>query len=62
MNIGDLLGSVLQSGMSGSTTSRIENSLGGGGILGQLGGLLGGATGGSSQGSTGGIGSVLGTG
>jgi uncharacterized membrane protein YebE (DUF533 family) len=62
MNIGDLLGTVLQSGVSDSTTSRIENSLGGGGILGQLGGLLGGATGGSSQGSTGGIGSVLGTG
>jgi uncharacterized membrane protein YebE (DUF533 family) len=58
MNIGDLLGSVLQSGMSGSTTSRIQNSLGGGGVLDQLGG----AAGGSSQGSTGGIGSVLGTG
>jgi uncharacterized membrane protein YebE (DUF533 family) len=51
MNIGDLLGTVLQSGPSQSTTSRIQNSLGGGGILGQLGGLLGGATGGSSQGS-----------
>jgi uncharacterized membrane protein YebE (DUF533 family) len=58
MNIGDLLGSVLQSGMSQSTTSRIDTSLGGGGILDQLGGILGGGT----QGSTAGSGSVLGTG
>jgi uncharacterized membrane protein YebE (DUF533 family) len=62
MNIGDLLGSVLQSGMSDSTTSRIQSSLGGGGILGQLGGLLGGVTGGRSQGSTAGSSSILGTG
>jgi uncharacterized membrane protein YebE (DUF533 family) len=55
MNIGDLLGSVLQSGVSQSTTSRIENSLGGGGILGQLGGL----TGGTSQSSTAGGGGIL---
>ena len=61
MNIGDLLGTVLQSGMSQSTTSRIENSLGGGGILGQLGGVLGGATGGLTRGSAGG-GSILGGG
>jgi len=59
MNIGDLLGSVLQSGMSQSTTSRIETSLGGGGILDQLGGLLGGSAGGM-QGSTAGGGSILG--
>jgi len=59
MNIGDLLGTVLQSGVSQSTTSRIENSLGGGGILGQLGGLLGGATGGGLQGSAAG-GGILG--
>jgi uncharacterized membrane protein YebE (DUF533 family) len=62
MNIGDLLGTVLQSDMSRSTTSRIENSLGGGGILGQLGGMLGGATGGGLQGSTMGGGSILGGG
>lgn len=62
MNVGDLLGSVLQSGMSHSTTSRIQNSLGGGGILKQLGGLLGGATGGAAPTSTAGAGSVLGTG
>jgi uncharacterized membrane protein YebE (DUF533 family) len=61
MNIGDLLGSVLQSGVSQSTTSRIENSLGGGGILGQLGGLLGGQAGGM-QDATGAGGSILGTG
>jgi len=61
MNIGDLLGSVLQSGMSQSTTSRIQTSLGGGSILEQLGGLLGGAAGGT-QTSTAGTGSVLGTG
>jgi uncharacterized membrane protein YebE (DUF533 family) len=59
MNIGDLLGTVLQSGVSQSTTSRIENSLGGGGILGQLGGLLGGAAGGGLQGSAAG-GGILG--
>lgn len=62
MNIGDLLGSVLQSGVSQSTTSRIQNSLGGGGILDQLGGLLGGATGGTSPTTTAGSGSVLGGG
>jgi uncharacterized membrane protein YebE (DUF533 family) len=62
MNIGDLLGTVVQSGVSRSTTSRIENSLGGGGILGQLGGLLGGASGGTSQGPTMGSGSILGGG
>jgi uncharacterized membrane protein YebE (DUF533 family) len=62
MNIGDLLGTVLQSGVSQSTTSRIQNSLGGGGILDQLGGLLGGVTGGSTQGLTAGTGSVLGSG
>jgi uncharacterized membrane protein YebE (DUF533 family) len=62
MSIGDLLGSVLQSGVTGSTTSRIENSLGGGGILGHLGGLLGGVTGGSTPGSTAGSGPILGTG
>ena len=62
MNIGDLLGTVLQSGVSQSTTSRIENSLGGGGILGQLGGLLGGAAGGGLQGPTSGGGSILGSG
>jgi len=44
MNIGDLLGTVLQSGVSQSTTSRIQNSLGGGGILDQLGGATGGST------------------
>jgi uncharacterized membrane protein YebE (DUF533 family) len=59
MNIGDLLGSVLQSGVSQSTTSRIESSLGGGGILGQLGGLLGGVTGGAAQGSGTGGGGIL---
>jgi uncharacterized membrane protein YebE (DUF533 family) len=62
MNIGDLLGSVLQSGVSQSTTSRIESSLGGGGILDSLGGILGGATGGSAQGSNAGSGAILGSG
>jgi len=48
MNIGDLLGSVMQSGMSRSTTSRLQSGLGGGGILGHLGGAggAGGALGG----------------
>ncbi len=37
MNIGDLLGSVMQSGMSRSTSGRLQRSLGGG-FMGQSGG------------------------
>jgi uncharacterized membrane protein YebE (DUF533 family) len=60
MNLDDLLGSVVQSGMGRSTNARLRNSLGGGGILGGLGGLLGGGQGGGGQGSTGSFGGGLG--
>ena len=53
LNISDLVGVLMQSGMSKSTTSRVGNALGGGqgGGLGDLLGSLGGA---------GGIGDALG--
>jgi uncharacterized membrane protein YebE (DUF533 family) len=41
VNIQDLLGSVLQSGMSPSTAGRMQNTLGSGGLLGEPGGALG---------------------
>ena len=55
MNIGDLLGAMMQSGMAPSSNQRLENALGGGsgGLLESLGGLLGG------QRSGGGMGDVL---
>jgi uncharacterized membrane protein YebE (DUF533 family) len=55
MNIGDLLGAVMQSGMAPSSNQRLQNALGGGsgGLLESLGGLLGG------QRSGGGMGDVL---
>ena len=63
MNLEDLLGNVVQSGMSRSTGDRLKNSFGGGGVLESLGGLLGGASGGSTQGMGGGIlGGLLGGG
>jgi uncharacterized membrane protein YebE (DUF533 family) len=55
MNLDDLLGSVVQSGMSNSTNARLKNSFGGGGMLESLGGLLGGAGGGAAQGAGGGL-------
>jgi uncharacterized membrane protein YebE (DUF533 family) len=58
MNITDLLGAVMQSGMSPSSGSRMKNALGGGGsgggLLESLAGMLGGQ---SPQG--GGLGSIL---
>jgi uncharacterized membrane protein YebE (DUF533 family) len=60
MNLDDLLGSVVQSGMGRSTNTRLRNSLGGGGILGGLGSILGGGSSGGTGG--GGLGSVLGGG
>jgi uncharacterized membrane protein YebE (DUF533 family) len=67
MNIGDLLGSVMQSGMSGSSANRLRTGLGGG-ILGQLGGgQLGGilgeverAVGGRQNLALGGLGALAG--
>jgi len=57
MNITDLLGAVMQSGMSPSSGNRMKNALGGGGgggLLESLSGMLGGQ---SPQG--GGLGSIL---
>ena len=59
MNISDLLGAVMQSGMSPSSGDRMKNALGGGGgggggLLESLSGMLGGQT---QQG--GGLGSIL---
>ncbi len=45
MNIGDLLGAMVQSGMSSSSGDRMKNSLGGGNVLDSLGSMLGGASG-----------------
>ena len=70
MNFGDLLGAVLQSEMSPSSTSRLRTSLGGGGndALESLGGMLGDRSGGgglgdalaNSLGGGGGLGGMLG--
>jgi uncharacterized membrane protein YebE (DUF533 family) len=46
MNIGDLLGAMMQSGMTPSSTDRMRNSLGGGSALESLAGMLGGSSGG----------------
>jgi uncharacterized membrane protein YebE (DUF533 family) len=55
MNISDLLGAMVQSGMSPSSGDRMKNALGGGSLLESLSGMLGGQ---SQQG--GGLGSILG--
>jgi hypothetical protein len=58
MNISDLLGAMVQSGMSPSSGDRMKNALGGGGggsLLESLSGMMGGQ---SSQG--GGLGAILG--
>jgi uncharacterized membrane protein YebE (DUF533 family) len=54
MNITDLLGAVMQSGMSPSSGNRMKNALGGGGLLESMAGMMGGQ---SPQG--GGLGSIL---
>jgi len=54
INIEELLGSIVQSGMSKSSTDRMRNSAGGGGLLDSLAGMLGGGSGQTSQGSQGG--------
>ena len=55
MNISDLLGAVMQSGMAPSSDQRLKNALGGGGgnLLESLGGLLGGQPGGQQGGQQG---------
>jgi uncharacterized membrane protein YebE (DUF533 family) len=57
MNITDLLGAVMQSGMTSSSKDRLRNAMGSGGggnILESLGGLLGGPSGAGSGGGLGG--------
>jgi uncharacterized membrane protein YebE (DUF533 family) len=55
MNLSDLLGAVMQSGMTPSSDQRLKNALGGGsgGLLESLGGLLGGQQGGQQAGGLG---------
>jgi len=66
MKIGDILGSLMGSGMSASSEDRLKNSMGGGGILDGLAGMLGSGSGGSSAGPLsgltdgGGLGGMLG--
>jgi len=69
MNISDLLGAVMQSGMTPSTSQRMQNafSSGGGSILESLGGMIGGQQSGglggvlsSMLGGGGGLGGMLG--
>ncbi len=62
MNIGELLGAMVQSGMSASSNDRMKNSLGsgGGGIADMLSGVLGGGQqGAGAAGRGGGIGDLL---
>lgn len=53
MNLSDLLGAVMQSGMAPSSNQRLQNALGGGGggggLLESLGGLLGGQQSGGAR-------------
>jgi uncharacterized membrane protein YebE (DUF533 family) len=64
MNISDLLGAVLQSGMSSSSNDRLRNAFGGSGsgsgsLLESLGSILGGKPSGQPGQSGGGLGDVL---
>jgi len=69
MKISDLLGAVMQSGMTRSSNDRMKNSMGGGSVLESLAGMLGGASGQRSEdplsglgggGASGGLGGLLG--
>ncbi len=53
MNISELLGAVVQSGISSSSENRLKNSLGGGNVLDSLSGMLGGSSGQPGGGSVG---------
>ncbi len=55
MNIGEILGALVQAGMSQSSSNRMRNSLGGGNVMDSLAGMLGEA----SQKGGGGIADVL---
>lgn len=56
MNINDLLGALVQSGMTPSSNARMKNSMGGGGMLESLAGMFGGASAGRSEGPLSGLG------
>lgn len=60
MKIEELLGNIVQSGMTKSSTDRMKNSLGGGGLLDSLAGMLGGASAGTAQASSANDGGLLG--
>ncbi len=59
MSLGNILGQILQQGMSGQGRSRLDHAVGAGGIGDLLGGLLGGQGGGSGA-AGGGLGDLLG--
>ena len=55
MSLGNILGQILQQGMSGQGRSRLDHAVGAGGIGDLLGGLLGGQSGqGGGSGAAGG--------
>jgi len=56
MNISEILGTLVQAGLSNSSNDRMKNSLGGGGVLDNLTNMLGGASG---QAGGGGIADIL---
>ena len=56
MDIGELLGAMVKTGMSPSSSDRMRNSLGGNSVLDSLAGMLGGA---SQEGGAGGIAEAL---
>lgn len=56
MNISEILGALVQAGLSNSSNDRMKNSLGGGGVLDNLTNMLGGASG---QAGGGGIADML---
>jgi len=59
MDLGNMLGQILQQGMSSQSRSRLEHAAGAGGIGDLLGAVLGGQAGG--RGGAGGLGDLLGT-
>ena len=59
MSLGNILGQILQQGMSGQGRSRLDHAVGAGGIGDLLGGLLGGQGGGGGA-AGGGLGDLLG--
>lgn len=59
MSLGNILGQILQQGMSGQGRSRLDHAVGTGGIGDLLGGLLGGQQGGGAA-AGGGLGDLLG--